>query len=664
MRKFTSYSITQNRPIPTVASTVYNRKALDTNSNIPLINTLNNLTYLISNSSKIRETVANDGALERLVAILHDCHLNLHESLDIDTRAISSHKREQQLFSQKKIALNAWKWTLAFQCLVLTGTRGTEAIRAQVVSSGILPILATILDNFLIYHGNYDFFTDSYYKYGFQSLTLKTGFEMFRKHDEDYMAYLAFLLGNDSLSLSDDVSFKNEDFFKPAMMVPSNYEMIWKRYAKYHGSAKNPRPTDGTYNSDDDTCFSEDITDPVKIKSPREFYLGKLIPHQDDVVWSLQLLAFISKYTYMKKQLQKVELVKSLSFRPILTRIENRVNETPNESKPKLENYLATNKRPKLNTEPKAKVTTEDPFMVELQSVASKCRNMTEKHKTSRRCSIQDPFQNFNIISYELAESELKSKQEINYENYKKYYQYKNFVKELDDRTWNNITSKKNLNIFPLVEKFTYPKYNINDIMYWSSVIMRNSCRKDEFTGVRQCANFSCGKWEEYPRQFAKCRRCKRTKYCSRKCQLESWQFHRYWCHEVTSSTRTSITGTETNTPNNARNVDIEPTMGLSTTDETVDEGPPMDSGPFSDMPHNMPNESTETNLINEDVDSNTANTPEPQILQEIRDITDRLNTVLDVSPEMTISNTNTAFSQRDSDNPNLLSDLTDDRSA
>ena len=85
-------------------------------------------------------------------------------------------------------------------------------------------------------------------------------------------------------------------------------------------------------------------------------------------------------------------------------------------------------------------------------------------------------------------------------------------------------------NLFPLVEKFTV-RYHSQDMQYWAGVVMRNLCRKDDTRGgIRQCAYYKCGKWEEYTRQFAKCRRCRRTKYCSKECQKSAWAFHRHWC--------------------------------------------------------------------------------------------------------------------------------------
>ncbi|KAK7035485.1 hypothetical protein VNI00_011778 [Paramarasmius palmivorus] len=99
---------------------------------------------------------------------------------------------------------------------------------------------------------------------------------------------------------------------------------------------------------------------------------------------------------------------------------------------------------------------------------------------------------------------------------------------------------KKQTNVFSLVEKFTFrPSSSHSDegrvpqeIQYWAGVIMRNACRKDDSRGgIRQCANMLCGRWESYPREFAKCRRCRKAKYCGKECQSTAWsEGHRFWC--------------------------------------------------------------------------------------------------------------------------------------
>ena len=104
----------------------------------------------------------------------------------------------------------------------------------------------------------------------------------------------------------------------------------------------------------------------------------------------------------------------------------------------------------------------------------------------------------------------------------------------LDESNQEEYLLPDDFNIFPLVEKFTV-RHHSQDMQHWAGVVMRNLCRKDDTRGgIRQCAYYQCGKWEEYTRQFAKCRRCRRTKYCSKECQKNAWVYHRHWCQVAT----------------------------------------------------------------------------------------------------------------------------------
>ena len=42
-----------------------------------------------------------------------------------------------------------WKWNLAFQCVVNIGVRGSENVRTRVVEADMVPVIATILDNYI-----------------------------------------------------------------------------------------------------------------------------------------------------------------------------------------------------------------------------------------------------------------------------------------------------------------------------------------------------------------------------------------------------------------------------------------------------------------------------------------------------------------------------------
>ncbi|KZT65888.1 hypothetical protein DAEQUDRAFT_493749 [Daedalea quercina L-15889] len=130
-------------------------------------------------------------------------------------------------------------------------------------------------------------------------------------------------------------------------------------------------------------------------------------------------------------------------------------------------------------------------------------------------------------------------------------------------------TPQRMTNVFALVERFTFRHSSADlessnpppslppEIQYWAGVIMRNACRKDDSRGgIRQCANMLCGRWESFPREFAKCRRCRKAKYCGKECQSLAWsEGHRFWCsakdpeedgehHGESSRTATTAVGT------------------------------------------------------------------------------------------------------------------------
>lgn len=560
MRDSNHRSVLTNRPVVTITSTVYDRRALDLNSNVPLINSLNHLTYLTSNSGKVRETIANDGALERLVSILHGCHISLYGLSQMDLRKVSKHRRARMVCKQKNLAMCAWKWTLAFQCLVLTGTRGTEQIRKKVVLSGVVPVLATVLDNYLLYHKNYDHLKGTKTDVDLKNLDSEQSYRQFRENeDETFIQYLEYLTGREDLRLSEDPDFISEDLQSTTATLPSDFSDIWSNFDEYGQNCSDENSGDDSNPSSlldkdvtDDTCFMVDEDNKLSISVPRDFLLGRIVPKQDDVIWSLQLLAFISKYTYMKQQLQNVRLIESLSFRSIIDRVQRRKEAVNNNIDINMDEKPSVQYSKMPESDISMQGQEDDPFLVELQDLVGKCKKSQWEKEIDGSVPIQNPYRYYNkgLPSPKLSPRIEKENQLV--ENFKSKWNYKNLITDLDDETWAYSDLKKSLNLFPLVEKYTVSSKNPHDMVYWSSVIMRNSCRKNEVTGVRQCANFACGKWEDYPRQFAKCRRCKRTKYCSRDCQLKAWTYHRYWCHEVGSGTNTASSNTGTNTPSSS----------------------------------------------------------------------------------------------------------------
>ncbi|EJD38561.1 hypothetical protein AURDEDRAFT_43547, partial [Auricularia subglabra TFB-10046 SS5] len=96
----------QNRACVCISSQLYDRRALDTTSALPLFNSLSHLTYLTSTSPRIREILTFDGGLERLAAGAPADVKNFDRAA-------------------------AYRFSLAFQCVANIGVRGSEPIRSR-----------------------------------------------------------------------------------------------------------------------------------------------------------------------------------------------------------------------------------------------------------------------------------------------------------------------------------------------------------------------------------------------------------------------------------------------------------------------------------------------------------------------------------------------------
>jgi hypothetical protein len=373
---------------------------------------------------------------------------------------------------------------------------------------------------------------------------------------------------------------------------------------------------------------------------------GVVIPRDDDIVWSLQLLAYISKYPYLKDVLQNTHLVIDMSIRDKQLKLflEKQTKMTLRKSLEVKSRALMSQKSSKINSilERFKTSASESPQMMSDMSAIHNdnlvldqdelelCK-LTHQPGLSENAEIDDDddddddseevyepddsdsisnetIENKNldaaIFSQEISnhcdgmlsklydsiidcesivddllrdialcqviervdrciEIECKrltttiiSKRQQTKAFLNKKWDYDSYddfdIDENNADQDDSLIEYKRVNLFPIVEKFTF--LSGTDMYYWSGVIMRNSCRRNELRGgVRQCGNLECGKWEKYPREFLKCRRCKRTKYCSRECQIRAWHCHRNWCipsNGSTSTTTTTTNQTDSTQPN------------------------------------------------------------------------------------------------------------------
>ncbi|KAK9471328.1 uncharacterized protein V1510DRAFT_215325 [Dipodascopsis tothii] len=722
MRDVNFNSFINSKAAVNVTSGLYDRRALDCTSDKPLINSLNHLTYLTSSSARIRESLTLDGGVERLIAILKDCK-GFHS----------------------KDPLMAWKWTLAFQCLVSIGVRGTETVRRRVVEADIVPVIATVLDNFLEALDKLRMYQDAFAERNIGGHPIdnhlththspapsvpasimapsdaadadaaparahrpRTHTRRHHEPTEDagegagdneevssnassstaMLRYSLDVMGVGSTAsattsgptsavasgapsptasahsanveiLDQSTAMNVDDRSSPFEVVPTESEsedavtaMIQdaiftdngvaavaaasasrvnsasdpsaRPAGEIHGrphnlammnpmimptiedgdsdvateaavetAAPNLPAAGGTAPADprlannagrsslfptatDNSGAPQPADDaippsPLNMLASSLFGTDFLLPREEDVLWSLQLLAYVSKYTYLRPYFQQTHIVPGLSVRanmPALAKSSGAENEgeaSSSSAKRKFNRPLAPANSAFCPASSAPPMSTANPNtttgaahgsahnpLAYTPSPAFGTHAADQENINTQRPARRPP-QPYCDTDEMIVDSlgaqpallpdratddadDMEEDMEFDAQDDK---QLKHPVKlftdprvdpELDDDLIDDEYKMPIINVFPLVERFTV-RTHPSEMQYWAGVIMRNSCRKDELRGgIRQCACFDCGKWEEFPRQFAKCRRCRRTKYCSKSCQSKAWYFHRHWC--------------------------------------------------------------------------------------------------------------------------------------
>ncbi|KAH8099676.1 hypothetical protein DFH11DRAFT_1719500, partial [Phellopilus nigrolimitatus] len=122
-----------------IGACVWNRRALDTASPLPLLNSLTHLTYLTSTSPRIREILTSDGGLERLLRLLRDFCVSLPPPPENPSAIYGllppCYPRSPPIPTLNSKSFDrhaAYRFSLAFQSVVNIGVRGPEPIRSHV----------------------------------------------------------------------------------------------------------------------------------------------------------------------------------------------------------------------------------------------------------------------------------------------------------------------------------------------------------------------------------------------------------------------------------------------------------------------------------------------------------------------------------------------------
>ncbi|EGP89865.1 unnamed protein product [Zymoseptoria tritici ST99CH_1A5] len=615
-----------------ITTALYDRRALDCTSTLPLINSLNNLAYLTTSSGRIRDILTVDGGIERLVCILKE--------------------------GRSKDMMEMWKWNLAFQCIVNIGVRGSEAVRTRVVEADMVPVIATILDNYfqVIEKSKERHEAESRKKCPFSSSRSFSRSGHHRTESNEHRsgrsrrhappppiaipetptqndaeepssditptAYTANLslssppertvfprqhgqhrsiggraqysspsipstsLAESSVSSSMTLqSTSGTPYVRPVRDVDRLPSMVTTELSSQPQSPTTPGATiiraesprvaaSGSRprrrpsirhqlsisGSDDDGQIEENVSDDSNGNDGEPMVgIQSDITMQDIVNDDGMLDAEGNAITITVPDVSGEEnetfnithrsSVDGSLVNPGATPTQAQMNlpqtQLPppvnviNTTPPSLQNttWFASQSlpmgRPAAPASVLAAMPRDEDVLMSLQLLAY----------VSKYCNLRAYFQKSHLVP------RLKIGNDLNLldPDYNPATHPAMTEAELEEEWDNEFVIKpgeKPYNIFPLIEKFTAKPSSSsrscsssstspqqNDMQYWAGVVMRNLCRKDDSRGgIRQCAYWQCGKWEEYTRQFAKCRRCRRTKYCSKECQKGAWGSHRFWC--------------------------------------------------------------------------------------------------------------------------------------
>lgn len=578
-----------------ITTGLYDRRALDCTSTLPLINSLTHLVYLTTSSARIRDILTVDGGVERLVCILKQ--------------------------GRSKDLMNLWMWNLAFQCVVNIGVRGSESVRTRVVEADIVPVIATILDNYIQVHEKYKSKNDANARKhatvtpqrlrtdrppsGERPERPNNVERIYRRHAPPSIEIPLPIPQTYNIEIEGGETNPTNNVFPPSSR--HQHDHLRNHAARPHIHFRTPlRSQNGLQPINGPLSATMDMVDGFGLRPVRDVdRLPSMLPgvqtggpsQPGSPTTPMPPLPAANSRTSRRSGRPSIRHQRSMSGESDDANTEeiatNISNETETGTEPIVDIQATIDVRSMDDREAilegvdapmgaGTEAQEPDTFNITHRSVVDGSllnpttttnpnigfspvppttvpsvipppnypRFLTDNHPLCQTIIPTMPREEDVLFSLQLLAYVSK------YCNLRTYFQKSHLVptlsisNEIHLLDEDPMTAKQNspplpveeeylmpddYNIFPLVEKFTV-RNHLPEMQYWAGVVMRNLCRKDDSRGgIRQCAYYECGKWEEYTRQFAKCRRCRRTKYCSKECQKSAWVYHRHWCVAATT---------------------------------------------------------------------------------------------------------------------------------
>ncbi|KAJ2006403.1 hypothetical protein GGI04_000944 [Coemansia thaxteri] len=507
MRESNFHFPSANKACVSITSALYDRRALDCTADLPLVNSLSHLNYLTSSSARIREILTTDGGLERLVRILRT------------TRVTDD-------------TLHNWKWTMAFQCVVNVGVRGSAEIRQRVVQVGAVPILVEILHAYLLAadvqrleHKVRDALTAQSERLPLAKMmdfaadpTMLNSDEHAEINDPSNTVVSSHILAsgaNNSTGLAPPRSSSaaaarsNAQAAAAAAVaavtgvnpIPVAVPPMLSPTAAVGATGirqQTRRVGEGVHPLARHVAYSDSVVGAAAAAAgPHAAIPSAYMPYSSHANSYYELERLQEEHDTARRRLQTINHVMYRHDDVVLTL--------------QLLAYLS-------KTPSQRQLLHECPLLYTQMRAIHGAAPTSRSGSAAAGGAVGYATQNDLDGAYQAAQAAAQA----------------NAAAGIPPPRRCQTTSDATVDVFSIVEKFSVLKAFPSDMVHWSAIVMRNCCRRDETRNYcRQCAYSKCQKWELHPNEFAKCRRCRKAKYCSKVCQSSAWQEgHRYWCAE------------------------------------------------------------------------------------------------------------------------------------
>ncbi|KAJ1812924.1 hypothetical protein LPJ75_003417, partial [Coemansia sp. RSA 2598] len=512
MRESNFHFPSTNKACVSITSALYDRRALDCTADLPLVNSLSHLNYLTTSSARIREILTTDGGLERLVRILR-------------TTCVTED------------TLHNWKWTMAFQCVVNVGVRGTAEIRQRVVQVGAVPILVEILHAYLL--GIEVMRLEQKVSEAMSALSERLSMSKVL----DYAALPDATAAGDHTEINDPSNTvvsthilasgaNNSTGSAPPRITSvaaarSNAQAA-AAAAVAAATGVNPIPvavppmhppaagSPSTANRQQTRRIGEgmhplsrhvsysDVAGPVGNSA----ISGTQVPYSSHAYLYSEQERLQAEYEAARRRLQAINHVMYRHDDVVLTlQLLAYLTKTPSQRQ-------LFHECPLLSSHVRVASDCDAPgtnASVHRAGDGSGSSTSSSGGGGGNACGVSGGYATANDLEDALLAAQFSAQA--------------NAVAGIPAPRRRKYDNEATVDVFSIVERFTVQRAFPSDMVYWSSIVMRNSCRRDEGrNNCRQCAYLKCQKWETHPNEFAKCRRCRKAKYCSKLCQSKAWQ--------------------------------------------------------------------------------------------------------------------------------------------